>query len=103
MPIAGSGRAAGKIVGRTYCREDSSQGIERLDLTLERLVEARQKFLGAVQISWRHVSRKLELLISMNNHSDPHQHAVARFFTARNSAGISTRSKQYWESIAGCS
>lgn len=46
MPTACSGRAAGRIVGRTYCREDvfdvsgsfgSDQSIERLDLALDGL------------------------------------------------------------------
>lgn len=52
-------------------------------------------------ISWRHVSRKLELLNLMNNHSKPYQDAVAPLFIVCGLVGLSTRSKQYWESLAG--
>ena len=63
----------------------------------------RKACLGAVRfaISWRHVSRKLEFIDSMND-SILDEHAVAPLSTVCDFAGFSGRSESYWKSLASC-
>lgn len=53
-------------------------------------VKARQNFAWRRAISWRHVSRKLELSNS-KNHSNSYQDAVALFIINYGFAKLSTR------------